>query len=1001
MKRYLTKIFFVLWGFCLSFLVQAAEISVTTTNDTVSDDGHCSLREAITASYNNTASGVTDGECSAGSTGADTIILVDGATYTLSGSSGENNNASGDLDIRGEVGITVNGGGTATIDGDGVDRVIEIQLNATVSFENITIQNGRVENSGTVYAAGIKLGSATNLTLTNCTIQNNSTVTTSGTALGSGLYVSGSSNVEILNTTIKDNTVDATDFFAYGAGIYVVGTVEMKNTTISGNTSYSANSSGYGGGLFAASSAHVKISSSTISDNTTDSVLSNYGGGIYAHSSATISVKSSIMANNVATGVVGDEDSDCYGTLDTYGYNLLLNTDGCSLDTTTSGVDSSLDITEVNPLLNDLTDNGGFVQTHAICSSGPAYGSGSCTDIDGDAVNTDARGESRDSHCDIGAFELVATDDDGCTEDLSGGEEELNVDWGDCNHYANCEESLSADTTQESGFELYDYDSESDHFIYFLDSTSSEVPSITTEEFNIVKDSLECGYKLYVCEMGLAVPSSEKLHVYIGDTSTSGGSQGYITVNDNYFNSALVTYKLLVAPPHELFHVIQSKYFYNSSENFTEGQAVYAEQIISSDHFSTSIDDYNRAYALSQTFFHATYSLNVFYRFLFEQLAGLPSDLGDISPFYAAEYLKKMLLALHYADSSITFSKFVEEFVSDNASCESVVSDAEALIQNYITMQYAFRYVDVETYPQYSLFNKDDFADVTSFSFYSEDNVIQSGSPVTFSNQSVEYFSGYGYGFSYTLNAEYHELETDGSETSFLFTKDDGDEYMGFQVIIRDTNNNITVHQLFEENDFAVVDLGDTSNIADIVFAAYTTYDNPSSGDGRTYEATVYAGSDDYDGDGIVNGSDNCPLDVNVDRTDQNGNGVGAACEDDDMTVPTQEEDDTCTEEVSGSELESESEDSSSTFPSATIVNDGTSSGTSDDHAASGSDGNSVDNGSTEGSYGNDNSPSGGSCHLITGKIQARHSILELAFFICLNILVLIRLQGRQTHGKL
>jgi CSLREA domain-containing protein len=52
--------------------VSAATITVNATTDTEVDDGVCTLREAITASNTDTASGITAGECAAGS-GADTI----------------------------------------------------------------------------------------------------------------------------------------------------------------------------------------------------------------------------------------------------------------------------------------------------------------------------------------------------------------------------------------------------------------------------------------------------------------------------------------------------------------------------------------------------------------------------------------------------------------------------------------------------------------------------------------------------------------------------------------------------------------------------------------------------------------------------------------------------------------------------------------------------------------------------------------------------------------
>src|SRR5262249_26459646 len=53
--------------------VSGATITVNGTADVAADDGQCTLREAIIAANNNAASGVTLGECSAGTAGFDTI----------------------------------------------------------------------------------------------------------------------------------------------------------------------------------------------------------------------------------------------------------------------------------------------------------------------------------------------------------------------------------------------------------------------------------------------------------------------------------------------------------------------------------------------------------------------------------------------------------------------------------------------------------------------------------------------------------------------------------------------------------------------------------------------------------------------------------------------------------------------------------------------------------------------------------------------------------------
>jgi hypothetical protein len=88
------------------------------------------LREAITAANTNAAFG----GCPAGSMGADTISLAAG-TYTLSianvGGVNEDNNATGDLDVR--ESLTIQGAGSAstiiqagTTNSNGIDKVFAL-----------------------------------------------------------------------------------------------------------------------------------------------------------------------------------------------------------------------------------------------------------------------------------------------------------------------------------------------------------------------------------------------------------------------------------------------------------------------------------------------------------------------------------------------------------------------------------------------------------------------------------------------------------------------------------------------------------------------------------------------------------------------------------------------------------------------------------------------------------------------------------------------------------
>lgn len=85
----------------------AGTIVVTTTLDAISNDGLCSLREAVIAANTNAESS----NCPAGSPGEDTIVfdasisLPAVFTLTLTGQN-ENYAASGDLDVRESLIIT-------------------------------------------------------------------------------------------------------------------------------------------------------------------------------------------------------------------------------------------------------------------------------------------------------------------------------------------------------------------------------------------------------------------------------------------------------------------------------------------------------------------------------------------------------------------------------------------------------------------------------------------------------------------------------------------------------------------------------------------------------------------------------------------------------------------------------------------------------------------------------------------------------------------------------
>ena len=119
-----------------------ASLPVNTTDDVVAPDGKCSLREAISAANNDAPVFLGQGECPAGN-GADTIVLPAGQ-YELGGAAKDDGNASGDLDVLGVQPLTIAGAGAAatTIDGNGVDRVIDVRPSRVLTLQGVTITGG-------------------------------------------------------------------------------------------------------------------------------------------------------------------------------------------------------------------------------------------------------------------------------------------------------------------------------------------------------------------------------------------------------------------------------------------------------------------------------------------------------------------------------------------------------------------------------------------------------------------------------------------------------------------------------------------------------------------------------------------------------------------------------------------------------------------------------------------------------------------------------------------
>jgi PKD repeat protein len=344
--------------------------------------------------------------------------------------------------------------GISILDGQGVQRGIRETAGVTALVERFQLQNGNVSgngggilNSGNLTlvdsavrdtSAGNGAGSAIynttsgSLTLNNSIVSNNGNSQICFVIVNEGTFTANNSVVEgntttriycvaaiIINysgamtfnqTSIRNNPI--------GGGIYNYASLTLENSVISGNvgsdgpggiynwggvltvnnTTISGNTTSNGGGIFAGGGGIVRLNNSTISNNSAGT-----GGGIYNYPNvpADIMLQNTILAGNMAS----NGGPDCNGNvIGSAGYNLVGDITFCNFAITTS------DMTNLNPALGPLQDNGGPTFTHALLPQSAAIDAGNgsgCTDQNGNPLNTDQRGVSRPQGiaCDIGAYE--------------------------------------------------------------------------------------------------------------------------------------------------------------------------------------------------------------------------------------------------------------------------------------------------------------------------------------------------------------------------------------------------------------------------------------------------------------------------------------------------------------------------------------------------------------------------------------------------------------------
>lgn len=380
----------------------SAALVVTTTADSVANDGNCSVREAITAANTNLASGTANGECGAGQPPPfDRIELPAGSFRLTRTGTVDDTNAAGDLDIR-RSGIQIVGAGAdvTEVRGDRNERVFDIGAGlpppaagtAPVLLQALSLRNGDDTAGG-----GIRSASGWPLTIEGCGIANNTA--------GSGGGIAAAGPLTVQATTFHGNTATAAAGPGGGALHYSGATAaQLRNVTFNANESATD-------GAAALFVTPARLNNVTAAGNISDSDMNDSGGGAIA-ASAPVELANTLLAANIDFSIIvgGSVSPDCLGSASevlSLGYNLVANLGAGCAATAQAGDQFGSAVQPLNARLLPFDVYGGTTETQPPAANSPAVDAGAPSGAPVACEPLDQRGIARPlgARCDIGAVE--------------------------------------------------------------------------------------------------------------------------------------------------------------------------------------------------------------------------------------------------------------------------------------------------------------------------------------------------------------------------------------------------------------------------------------------------------------------------------------------------------------------------------------------------------------------------------------------------------------------
>ena len=346
--------------------VHAATMRVTIgTEDELNG---CTFRNAVAAIN----SGANTNCSNVSSNGFGTNDAIEFDVTNISLEDGQITIESSNVDPTKHVDVKINpNGDRVTIFRSSSNNFRIFQINdSTVSFDNVSIKNGRTTNGGSAGSgAGIFSNNAT-VVLSNSEVSGNSSsyygggvfnssngslsLTSSSVSgntssnQGGGVFNSG--NISLTTSTVSDNTSSTS-----GGGIYNAygATTTIANSTVLGNSANTG--TGRGGGILNSASTITTLNNSTVSGNS-----ANIGGGFYNVASTT-TLNNSTVSGNSASYVGG-------GIYNAYGDTTLTNS-------TVSGNTAANSGGGIYNLYGDTTITNSTVSGNTAANSGGGFAS--------------------------------------------------------------------------------------------------------------------------------------------------------------------------------------------------------------------------------------------------------------------------------------------------------------------------------------------------------------------------------------------------------------------------------------------------------------------------------------------------------------------------------------------------------------------------------------------------------------------------------------------------